>query len=44
MVSSRLARQLRLKGATVYRYGARSGQTLSLVDDETEHDCRACAV
>ena len=40
----RLARQLHLKGATVYRYGSRPGQTLSLVDERARHDCRECAV
>lgn len=40
----RLARQLRLKGITVYRYGSRPGQTLSLVDEQARHDCRECAV
>jgi ribonucleoside-diphosphate reductase alpha chain len=39
-----LARQLRLKGVTVYRYGSRPGQTLSLVHEESRHDCRECAV
>jgi ribonucleoside-diphosphate reductase alpha chain len=38
----RLARQLHLKGITVYRYGSRPGQTLSLPD--AEQDCRECAV
>ncbi|MBI4514921.1 MAG: adenosylcobalamin-dependent ribonucleoside-diphosphate reductase [Deltaproteobacteria bacterium] len=38
-----LARQLRLKGITVYRYGARPGQTLSLVHEAARHDCRECA-
>jgi ribonucleoside-diphosphate reductase alpha chain len=37
-----LARQLRLKGITVYRYGSRAGQALSLPD--AEQDCRECAV
>jgi ribonucleoside-diphosphate reductase alpha chain len=37
-----LARRLRLKGITVYRYGSRAGQTLSLPD--AEQDCRECAV
>jgi ribonucleoside-diphosphate reductase alpha chain len=40
----RLARQLHLKGVTVYRYGSRPGQTLSLVDERARHDCRECAV
>ncbi len=39
-----LARQLRLKGVSVYRYGSRPGQTLSLVDEGARHDCRECAV
>jgi ribonucleoside-diphosphate reductase alpha chain len=39
-----LARRLRLKGITVYRYGTRPGQTLSLVADEALPDCRECAV
>ena len=39
-----LARRLRLKGITVYRYGSRPGQTLSLVDEEARADCRECAV
>jgi ribonucleoside-diphosphate reductase alpha chain len=38
------ARQLHLKGVTVYRYGSRPGQTLSLVDERARHDCRECAV
>jgi ribonucleoside-diphosphate reductase alpha chain len=37
-----LARQLHLKGITVYRYGSRLGQTLSLPD--ADPDCRECAV
>ena len=40
----RLARQLRLKGITVYRYGSRPGQALSLVHEDVVHDCRECAV
>lgn len=40
----RLARQLRLKGITVYRYGSRPGQTLSLVHEQAYPDCRECAV
>jgi ribonucleoside-diphosphate reductase alpha chain len=39
-----LARRLRLKGVTVYRYGCRPGQPLSLVHREASHDCRECAV
>ena len=39
-----LARQLGLKGVTVYRYGCRPEQTFSLVDEELRHDCRECAV
>jgi ribonucleoside-diphosphate reductase alpha chain len=39
-----LARRLRLKGITVYRYGSRPGQTLSLIDEGTRPDCRECAV
>jgi len=38
-----LAHRLRLKGITVYRYGTRPGQTLSLVHTEARHDCRECA-
>lgn len=38
------AHRLRLKGVTVYRYGSRQGQTLSLVDEERIPDCRECAV
>jgi ribonucleoside-diphosphate reductase alpha chain len=39
-----LARRLRLKGITVYRYGSRPGQTLSLIDEKAQADCRECAV
>lgn len=39
-----LARKLRLKGITVYRYGSRPGQTLSLVHEDAREDCRECAV
>lgn len=39
-----LARRLHLKGITVYRYGSRTGQTLSLIDEEARPDCRECAV
>lgn len=38
------AHRLKLKGVTVYRYGSRLGQTLSLVDEERVPDCRECAV
>ena len=40
----RLARRLRLKGVTVYRYGARREQPLTLVDDPSRHECRECAI
>ena len=36
------ARELRLKGITVYRYGCRPGQTLSLADRDIRADCREC--
>jgi ribonucleoside-diphosphate reductase alpha chain len=39
-----LARRLRLKGITVYRYGSRREQALSLVDEAALHGCRECAV
>ncbi len=39
-----LAWRLGLKGVTVYRYGSRPGQTLSLVHEDARHDCRECAV
>jgi ribonucleoside-diphosphate reductase alpha chain len=39
-----LAHDLRLKGITVYRYGCRSGQTLSLIDEDPRPDCRECGV
>ena len=38
------ARNLKLKGVTVYRYGCKSQQALSLVDEERIPDCRECAV
>ncbi len=38
------ARELRLKGITVYRYGSRAGQALSLIGDQALADCRDCAV
>jgi ribonucleoside-diphosphate reductase alpha chain len=38
-----LARKLRLKGVTVYRYGSRPGQTLSLIHEQARYDCRECA-
>ncbi len=39
-----LGRKLHLKGVTVYRYGSRTGQVLSLVDEGAKADCRECAV
>jgi ribonucleoside-diphosphate reductase alpha chain len=39
-----LAHDLHLKGITVYRYGCRPGQTLSLIDEAARPDCRDCAV
>lgn len=39
-----LARKLRLKGVTVYRYGSKPGQTLSLIEAGDSSDCRECAV
>jgi ribonucleoside-diphosphate reductase alpha chain len=39
-----LARQLKLKGITVYRYGSRPGQTLSFIGETATADCRECAV
>jgi ribonucleoside-diphosphate reductase alpha chain len=39
-----LARDLHLKGITVYRYGCRPGQILSLLDEAARPDCRDCAV
>jgi len=38
------ARSLKLKGITVYRYGSKSQQALSFVEDERIPDCRECAV
>jgi ribonucleoside-diphosphate reductase alpha chain len=38
------AHDLRLKGVTVYRYGSRPGQTLSIVDEAATSDCRECSV
>jgi ribonucleoside-diphosphate reductase alpha chain len=38
------ARTLKLKGVTVYRYGCKSNQALSLVDEQRIPDCRECAV
>jgi ribonucleoside-diphosphate reductase alpha chain len=39
-----LARKLHLKGITVYRYGSRADQALSLIEEEARPDCRECAV
>jgi ribonucleoside-diphosphate reductase alpha chain len=39
-----LARQLRLKGITVYRDRSRRGQTFSLIERGEPSDCRECAV
>lgn len=39
-----LARGLKLKGVTVYRYGSRDKQALSLISDSVQSDCRECAV
>ncbi|MGO9058360.1 MAG: adenosylcobalamin-dependent ribonucleoside-diphosphate reductase [Candidatus Binataceae bacterium] len=39
-----LARSLRLKGLTVYRYGSREAQPLSLVHENARADCRECAL
>jgi len=38
------AHDLRLKGITVYRYGCRPGQALSLIGDGAQADCRECGV
>ena len=40
----RMAREFHLKGITVYRYGSRPGQALSLVHEDVMRDCRECAV
>lgn len=39
-----LARKLHLKGITVYRYGSRPYQALSLIEEGAGPDCRECAV
>ena len=39
----RMAHQLHLKGITIYRYGSRREQPLSLVDEPAPHECRECA-
>ncbi len=39
----RLAHRLHLKGVTIYRYGSRREQPLSLVDEPEHHECRECA-
>ena len=39
-----MARRFRLKGITVYRYGSRAGQVLSLIEEDARPDCRECAV
>lgn len=38
------AHELHLKGVTIYRYGSRPAQTLSIVDDGDKSDCRECSV
>src|SRR5579885_374604 len=38
------ARAFKLKGVTVYRYGSKPRQAVSLVEDERAPDCRECAV
>jgi ribonucleoside-diphosphate reductase alpha chain len=39
-----LAHDLHLKGITIYRYGTKAEQTLSLIGDRSRSDCRECAV
>jgi ribonucleoside-diphosphate reductase alpha chain len=39
-----LAHDLHLKGITIYRYGTKAEQTLSLIGDRSQSDCRECAV
>jgi ribonucleoside-diphosphate reductase alpha chain len=39
-----LARKLRLKGITVYRYGSHADQVLSLPHGASGRECRECAV
>ncbi len=38
------ARRFKLKGVTIYRYGSKSHQALSLIHDERAPGCRECAV